>query len=139
MSLAGADLSGGVGIGDGTSGGAFLYLGHLSVERPSTVVNASRGLSAELSSVSAGTVELLIGVSIEPLPNLLERDRQAEIDNLSTHSRLAINIARDLDTFIGSFARVTQPGRIEVPADCINRWLDKLQAKLKRDPNIFSR
>jgi hypothetical protein len=116
-----------------------MYLGHISAERPSTVVNASRCVTADMNGADAGPIELMIGVSIEPVAALLQRDRDAEIGNLGTHSQLACNIARDLDSFISSFARPTRPGMIELPSDCISRWLKKLEAKLKRDPNIFSR
>eukprot|EP00659_Diplonema_papillatum_P018459 gene18459-28487_t len=106
---------------------AFEYLGCLTNQKPSAVFRVP------VSFIDvASPVGLVLGLSLEPLDSLSNIENSGAVAQQSaaralTHTEIARKIAEDVSVFLGSF--VKQQGSTDylvVPADCINRWMEKI-------------
>lgn len=79
-----------------------------------------------------GVGQIQIGISIEN-PGFITNLRDVNNDNVANHKAtadVALNIGRNLSTFVSSFGT-------NIPPDVVDRWLKKFQNKYSRDPTFF--
>ena len=109
------------------------YVGSISAQMPSQIYSAPwRG------TVHTSVRSVRLGISVESrefIQNLHPRARAEEAKKLISSVQ---GIARDLYTFVTSFARSTVRGdMVVIPVKFIQAWLKKFEAKHKRDPYFW--
>jgi hypothetical protein len=116
----------------------FVYLGCLTLDNPTVKFLAPwhREMDAQTAPSS-----VVLGMSLEPLSELAHK-----ISNDSKQNDLAFDsaagIARDLHSFMASFARATgefkEYGDVMIlPVDCVDKWYKKFTAKHARQPYFW--
>ena len=102
--------------------GAWTVLGSLSAEKPSGIFRLPPHLGA-------GAAVARVGVALEPAATAANLDLVGS--GASDRRGFARAIARDLMAFVTSFAAP--------PADVVDRWLARFDAKYARDPSFYLR
>ena len=103
----------------------WRFIGALTCERPSAVFRTRWRSVADLQGVQ----RVQIGVAVESpefaanLKSIEPRDDVADV---------ALNVASNLHSFVSSFGA-------NIPADVVDRWIKKFEAKYRRDPTFFLR
>ena len=112
--------------------GDWQYRGRVSNARPSDVFPIRWPTGQEQVQTSAQ-----IGISVEPLAEL----EQKEGARLGAKEEFAKKVAMNLYHFLESFNAGTPAGRdqLVVPANFLDRWFAKFQARFRRDPDFLTR
>lgn len=76
-----------------------------------------------------------IGVSVEPIADVVGKEQQV----LGSKEEFAKRVAMDLFRYMESFASAINPEQMVVPMNCLDRWFNKFSEKFKRDPNFLTR
>ncbi|KAI3784419.1 hypothetical protein L1987_43518 [Smallanthus sonchifolius] len=108
-------------------GSPFLFVGAVTLTRPSAVLSLPWPEPAEAAPLSAK-----IGVSVEDLASLPSLDVAAE----KKIERLAMKVGENLFNFMQSFCGV-DGSKLVVPMDILDRWFKKFQERAKRDPEYL--
>ncbi|RNF25599.1 uncharacterized protein Tco025E_02095 [Trypanosoma conorhini] len=125
--------------------GAFLYVGHLSNMRPSTILR----VPSALLNVDV-PVQLVLGVSQEKeedVANLgatLEQPLQQE--QAATKLAIAERIVEDVYNFVMSYGRVLSADpsdaqseeTVYLPASFLSRWRERVLTKIRKDASFWS-
>lgn len=83
-----------------------------------------------------------IGISIEPLAEVSHREEQVAGSKEEFAKRVAMDLFRYMESFqdASSGHRVGVSGdNLVVPANCLDKWFSKFQAKFRRDPEFLTR
>lgn len=124
---------------DGISTG-FELLGSLTPATPSAIFRTNWSQHEQVSQLATTTpVQVILGVSMEPLQevaNLLQEHQ------LSYDSRLYVaqKIATDLFHYMQSFdtsGSNRSNATLVVPTNIFDRWMQRFEARFRRDPNFF--
>lgn len=115
----------------------YELLGPMTAHKPSAVFPTGWAEHEQLVEISSTgvPVRVTIAVSIEPQNNI-------ENITLKPERRLFVaqKVAMDLFQFMQSFdAGTGGPGNMVVPNNIFDRWLQRFEAKFRRDPNFFLR
>lgn len=125
----------------------YELLGPITTHQPSAIFPTKWAEHEQLVEISNGgvPVRVTIAVSIE---------LQDSIDNLTAHNSggahgalqperrlfVAQKVALDLFKYMQSFdSGRGGPGNMLVPNNIFDRWLQRFEAKFRRDPNFFLR
>jgi hypothetical protein len=124
----------------------FELLGALTSSQPSQIFYTGWGeheqmLSASATTTTTAPIVLTIGLSLEPVQN---------IDNVNTNNnataqlrhqnrmQVAQKIASDLFNYLQSWDTGTAgPGNMVVPNNIFDRWFQRFENRLRRNPNFF--
>ena len=115
----------------------YELLGPMTPTKPSAIFQTGWAEHEQLVEISNSgvPVKVTIAVSIEPLDNVDNLTRKPE-----TRLFVAQKVAMDLFKFLQSFDNGTAPpGNMVVPNNIFDRWLQRFEAKFRRDPNFFLR
>jgi protein Hikeshi len=122
----------------------FELLGAITPDRPSNIFYTGWGEHEQLIDLAASglPVVLTIGLSLEPLvniSNLLSTDNNSNTRRLNNRLSAAQGIGTDLFRFMQSFdtGNAGGAGNIVVPANIFDRWLERFNNRLRRNPNFF--
>ncbi|KAI8465157.1 MAG: hypothetical protein J3K34DRAFT_437891 [Monoraphidium minutum] len=131
------DAAAGVGLYVKAGGSEWIYRGGVHNGHPSDVMPLqwpSRE-SGEPYPPQPGGVQ--IGVSVEPLSDLSAK----EGSRLGAKMDYARRVGLDLVRFMQSYpTQVVNGGEVMlVPPNVMNLWLNKFQAKFRRDPDFLTR
>lgn len=118
----------------------FELLGAISPDRPSAILRTSWATNDVLAAHASSTntfvsITITLGVSIEPLPNIIN----LQIAEKGAEDRLNVakKIAKNLFTYMQSFDDTSRPGWMTVPTNVFARWLTRFENKSRVDPNFF--
>ena len=114
----------------------WAVLGTLTPERPSAVVHTGWAASPDIACAPV----VQVGVSLEPLEAVATAAGALASTAASDKLGFAALVARDLSAYVSSFVQTTSAGeRLSLPPDAVDKWAQRLQAKLQRDPNYLLR
>lgn len=82
-----------------------------------------------------GQPVLQLGVSIESLDNV--KNLGIEASGLAERREFALKIAMDLFNYMTSFSTSTNQAYMTIPTNLLDRWMERFEAKYKRDPNFM--
>ena len=119
-----------------TDGGTnWEYLGALAASKPSDIFRTGWGTSEQLRS--SGCTALQIGISIEPIQNLVQLEGGAQ--PVADRLEFAKGIAMNLYHFMESFDRKAIDGGnyLVLPTNAVEKWFKRFEEKYKCDPNFF--
>ena len=115
----------------------FELLGTLTPDRQSGVFRTGWGTNEQISNLPVGgggpAVMVTIGVSIESLVEV----KNQTVDTWDNRLFVAQKIANDLFHYMQSFDSGNQSGQLQVPTFVFDRWLQRFEARYRRDPNFF--
>lgn len=126
--------------GDMPASDPWLYRGCVHAGRPSEVVSLSwptRPDTAGEPFPAVPGVTPMVGVSVEPLSDLLERGEAAGC-GLGSQLQVARAVALDLSTYLASFVKDASGGggaAIVLPPGAVDAWLARWEQKFTRDPD----
>lgn len=125
--------------------GAFVYVGHLSNARPSTILRVpSVFLNVDVP------VRVVLGISWEreeDVANLgATQEQPLQQEHAATKLAMAERIVEDLFNFVMSYARVLSADpndpqseeTVYMPATYVRRWRERVLAKIRKDASFWS-
>lgn len=77
---------------------------------------------------------LQLGVSIESLENV--KNLGIEASGFAERKAFALKIAQDLFNYMTSFSTSTNAGYMTIPTNLLDKWMERFEAKYRRDPNF---
>ena len=112
-------------------GAHWQALGAVTHAKPSGIFRTGWAMQQALRTSAA----LQLGVALEPLEGIANL---ALADGAGEERRwLGRKIARDLYKFAASFNHSTHGDMLVVPANFIDRWIEKFEAKCRVDPGFM--
>jgi hypothetical protein len=114
-------------------GGAFSeweYRGYCSAASPSEVFPA-----AWPGGGSERPAACQVGVTVEPLAELSQREATA----VASRGEFAKRVAQHLFRFLSSFPSSPRGTETLIPNNALGQWLDKFQQRFARDPDFLLR
>jgi hypothetical protein len=113
----------------------FELLGSITHERPSAIFRTRWSHNQILLEQHQNSPKVTLGISIEPLENI------QNVDSGSANEKrlfVAQQIATDLFQFMQSFDTGAVGGMMmTVPTNIFDRWMQRFEARFRRDPNFF--
>ncbi|EAN84500.1 hypothetical protein C3747_64g101 [Trypanosoma cruzi] len=125
--------------------GAFLYVGHLSNMRPSTILR----VPPVLLNVDF-PVRLLIGISQEKEEDVANlgatQEQPLQQEQAATRLAMAERIVEDLFNFVMSYGRVLSADptdaqseeTVYLPASFVSRWRERVLTKMRKDASFWN-
>jgi len=112
-------------------GAHWQPLGAVTHAKPSGIFRTGWAMQQAMRASAA----IQLGVALEPLESV----RNLELADGAGHERrwLAQKIARDLYKFAASFATGGGGATLTVPANFVERWIEKFEAKCRVDPGFM--
>jgi hypothetical protein len=116
----------------------FELLGSLTNQRPSNIFRTGWSEHEQFMIVGNQPAKINIGISIEPIEsvqNVVSNDQRIT----TTTAVVARKIGQDLFNFMSSFDTNGAAGNqaIVVPANTFDKWWQRFERKIQRDPNYF--
>lgn len=114
----------------------FELLGAITHERPSGIFRTGWGQDERILQLEreGGGLNVTLGVSVEPLPNVQNLQSDTRGDN---RLFVAQKIANDLFQYMRSFDTGSVSNMMTVPTNIFDRWMKRFEARFQRDPNFF--
>lgn len=116
----------------------FELLGSLTHRTPSAVFQTGWATHEQLLDIMSRNIPVIVtfGLSVEPLDNIRNIEPENRVEN---RIFVAQKIASDLFTFMRSFdtGGSGSTSTMVVPTNVFDRWLQRFEARFRRDPNFF--
>lgn len=126
-----------VGLYVKAGGSEWLYRGCVHNGRPSEVMPLNWPPAANGEPVAPQPGAVQIGVSVEPLSDLGSKEGSRLGEKMDYARRVGLDLARFMQSYP---TQMVNGGEVMlVPANVMNLWLTKFQAKFKRDPDFLTR
>ncbi|GAB9475833.1 hypothetical protein Gpo141_00012911 [Globisporangium polare] len=109
----------------------WQLLGTVFGEKPSAIFRTGWPTHPDV----VGQPVLQLGVSIESLENV--KNLGIEASGLTERKEFALKIAMDLFNYMTSFSTSTNQAYMTIPTNLLDRWMERFEAKYKRDPNFM--
>ncbi|RNF05676.1 hypothetical protein TraAM80_04397 [Trypanosoma rangeli] len=125
--------------------GAFVYVGHLSNTRPSTILR----VPSVLLNVNV-PVRLVLGVSQEKQEDVANlgatQEQPLQQEQAATKLVMAERIVDDMYNFVMSYGRVLSADpsdaqseeTVYLPASFVSRWRERVLTKMRKDASFWS-
>ena len=115
----------------------WQLIGSLSANKPSDIFRTGWPEDPELANCPA----IQVGVAIEGMQQIQATSAQGIGSNeVGNRLQVAQCMAQNLFQYMESFTQTHQQNGIEfliLPTDCLGKWLQRFEHKLKRDPQFF--
>ncbi|CAL8460555.1 g84 [Coccomyxa elongata] len=112
-------------------GNGWQWRGYVSNSHPSEV------LPLQWPEIPGGSIAsgqaIQLGVSVEPLAEVLQR----EGTKLASRQEFAKRVALDLFRYMESFNKGTSGDMLVLPISCLEQWFQKFDEKFRRNPEFL--
>ncbi|KAJ0401278.1 hypothetical protein ATCC90586_003715 [Pythium insidiosum] len=109
----------------------WQLLGSVFAEKPSAILRTGWPTHPDV----VGQPVLQLGISIEPIDNV--KNLGIEASGLEERKAFALKIAQDLFNFMTSFSTSGTSAYMTIPTNLLDRWMERFEAKYRRDPNFM--